>query len=311
MIEEKTVTQESEVLHEVYLPFGGDKLREHFATVKGAKWTPERHVKYYRESANAYKKYLAKHPDRKGKSIEEMRGPCQIEKDEKFWTAACLMTIFHSESRNEQLIRLMKKAYGNEPPFPERITWEECFKGNLYLFFEANLPAPEKYKNWLRQSLINRHFIPYVLESDDGKKNLEGATNVDAIFVVDPTGFSVVVEAKVLSDISHDITYDTMRNQIARNIDVMLENKKGLTFPLSERDPDRTLFLLLTPAVFKSNPATRLYGYKFSEYKAQPRTLRHDLVHRGNCDWEAISRRLGWLTWEDFKEVNTDCCRWL
>jgi len=44
-------------------------------------------------------------------------------------------------------------------------------------------------------------------------------------------GFAVIVEAKVLSDISYGVVYDTMRNQIARNIDVMLDTNNSLDDP--------------------------------------------------------------------------------
>jgi hypothetical protein len=102
-----------------------------------------------------------------------------------------------------------------------------------------------------------------------------------------------------------------MRNQIARNIDVMLEDNSELCFPLDKRDPSKTLFLLITPRAFKNKPSTRLYGYKFIEYQTDPASLGEDLPHRENYDWKDISRRLGWLTWKDFNEVNEDCCRWL
>ena len=131
------------------------------------------------------------------------------------------------------------------------------------------------------------------------------------MFLNSKNGFAVIIEAKVLSDISYDITYDTMRNQIARNIDVMLEDNKKLCQPLDKRDPEKTLFLLVTPKLFKDNPSSRLYGYKFKEYKTKPESLSGDLPHRKNYDWQNISSRLGWLTWEDFKSVNKDCCRWL
>ena len=102
-----------------------------------------------------------------------------------------------------------------------------------------------------------------------------------------------------------------MRNQIARNIDVMLEKNENLCEPLNKRDPEKTLFLLITPKLFKENPSSRLYGYKFNEYKTRPESLSDDLPHRKNYDWQSISSRLGWLTWEDFKDVNKNCCRWL
>lgn len=185
------------------------------------------------------------------------------------------------------------------------------------MFFEPNLPSPDSYKKWLNKNLHQRQFIPYVLDSaykknkKELKRNLEGRTNVDAILLNSDNGFAVIIEAKVLSDISYDTTYNTMRNQIARSIDVMLDENKDLCHPLDKRDPEKTLFLLLTPQLFKDNPTSRLYGYKFNEYKTNPNSLSVDLPHRKNCNWLNISSRIGWLTWEDFKKVNKGSCRWL
>mgnify|MGYP007040052839 CR=1 FL=1 len=91
----------------------------------------------------------------------------------------------------------------------------------------------------------------------------------------------------------------------------MLEKNETLCYPLNKRDPDKKLFLLVTPKLFKDNPSSRLYGYKFNEYKTDPGSLSIDLQHRIDYDWEKITNRLGWLSWEDFKSVNKDCCLWL
>ncbi|HEC87404.1 MAG TPA: hypothetical protein ENI49_06045 [Thermoplasmatales archaeon] len=301
------------MIHPIYLPFTEQQLLSHFADVRqnGECIKNVTHLKYYKQGIEKYKEYLKKNHNRRGKPLREMRKPCQVEKDERFWIVACMMTIFYSQDRTKELTQLFRNAYGDFPPVKEVESWEECLKGELYLFFEVNLPSPVPYKNWLLKHLTERQFIPYVLNSADGKKNLEGPTNVDAILLNSKNGFAVIIEAKVLSDISYEITYDTMRNQIARNIDVMLEENKGLCSPLDKRDPEKTLFLLITPKLFKDNPSSRLYGYKFCEYKTNPNSLLKDLPHRENCDWQNISNRLGWLTWEDFKDVNKNCCRWL
>lgn len=93
--------------------------------------------------------------------------------------------------------------------------------------------------------------------------------------------------------------------------EIMLEKNENLCYPLNKRDPDKTLFLLITPKLFKENPSSRLYGYKFNEYQTNPASLLADLPNREKCDWRNITSRLGWLTWEDFKNVNNNCCRWL
>ena len=295
------------MMHPIYLPFTEQQLLSHFADVRqnGKCIKNVNHLKYYKQSIEKYNEYLRKNHNRRGE-------PCQVEKDERFWIVACMMTIFYSQqNRTKDLIQLFRMAYGDSPPFRWVKSWEECLGEDLHLFFETNLPSPPSYKNWLLKHLTERQFIPYVLDSATGKKNLEGSTKVDAILLNSKNGFAVIIEAKVLSDISHEITYDTMRNQIARIIDVMLEKNDRLCPPLDKRDPEKTLFLLATPKLFKDYPTSRLYGYKFNEYKNNPNSLSKDLPHRENCDWQSISKRLGWLTWESFKDVNKDCCPWL
>ncbi|MBW1728698.1 MAG: hypothetical protein JRJ11_18050 [Deltaproteobacteria bacterium] len=302
------------ILHKRYLPFSEDQLRSHFAHVKKngrCIGTADKHIKHYKRSIENYNEYTERTPNRNKKPISELKKPFQIEKDEKFWTASCLMTVFHGKKRVEQFVALFKKAYGPLPPIPGIESWEECFEGDLHLFFETNLPSPASYKNWLRRNLKDRQFIPYIVESDNGRKNLEGPTNVDALLINASNGFAVLIEAKILSDISYQITYDVMRNQIARNVDVMLEANPNLCPPLDDRDPEKSLFLLLTPRLFKDNPSSRLYGYKFNEYKSVPASLGKDLSHRTDKNLEIISKRLGWLTWEDFHGANKNCCKWL
>jgi len=301
------------MMHQIYLPFTEQQLLSHFADVRqnGECIKNVKHLNYYIDSIQRYNKYLANNPNRLGRSLKEMKKPCQIEKDERFWIATCMMTIFYSKNRGQELTKLFRNAYGDIPQLRGLTSWVEHLGEELHLFFEPNLPSPGSYKEWLLKNRTKRQFIPYVLDSAEGKVNLEGATNVDAMLLNSKNGFAVIIEAKVLSDISHEITYDTMRNQIARNIDVMLEVNKELCHPLDKRDPEKTLFLLITPKLFKEDPSSHLYGYKLSEYKTNPKSLSDDLPHRKNCDWQNISSRLGWLTWEDFKNVNKDCCRWL
>jgi hypothetical protein len=295
----------------IYFPFIEDDVLEHFAEIKSNKSGKKKYAKYYEKSIAKYQKFKENKSEYKT-NIVSLKRARQIEKDERFWTAACLMTLYHSDEkkRTQELVKLFKKAYGETPPINNIASWEQCINGNLKLFFEAKLPSPKLYKNWLTENIKSRQFIPYVLECSQEKTNLEGRTTVDAIFVNSDNGFAVIIEAKVLSDISYFITYDTMRNQMARIIDVMLEKNDNLTEILKKRDPDKTLFLLITPKIFKENPESRLYGYKFNEYKNNIEAISKDLPHRKNIS-KNLSKRLGWLTWEDFNEVNNKCCQWL
>ncbi|EHQ92315.1 hypothetical protein DesyoDRAFT_5389 [Desulfosporosinus youngiae DSM 17734] len=185
-----------------------------------------------------------------------------------------LINYYYSDNRNDLFSNLLSATLGEKPPIEGITSWRECLEGNLQLYFEVALPSPKSYKKWLAEHLQSRHFIPYVLEAackfgEDFRPDLEGATHVDALLINPDTQFAILIEAKVLSDISCQITYDAMRNQIIRNIDVLLEKNKEMDQPLSLRLPDHTLFVLLTPQMFKDNPSSRtlkdLIGN--SEYK--------------------------------------------
>ena len=93
----------------------------------------------------------------------------------------------------------------------------------------------------------------------------------------------------------------------------MLESNKNLNPPLNERIPEKTLFLLLTPEVFKKNPKSRLYGNKFNDYKRNIDSIKSDLPHRDlmEIELESIQKRIGWISWEEIKRINPDCCKWL
>ncbi|MFW9834969.1 MAG: hypothetical protein ACFFEK_13300 [Candidatus Thorarchaeota archaeon] len=306
----------NEILDDTYLPFTDEQLLTHFAKVKQQKECVrnESHLSYYKTSIQRYHQFLAENPNLKGKPLSETKNPCQIEKDERFWVASCLMTMFYNEQRLMMLQKLFTDAYGTNPPLAGLSSWRECLEGELELFFETSLPSPSSYKSWLQKHVHERQLIPHIIAGSHSKHSinrLEGPTRLDAILINPDNGFAVVIEAKVLSDISGQITYDAMRNQMARIIDVMLDENKNLCEPLCNRNPEHTLFLLLTPELFKINLSSRLYGSKFTDYKKNPDSLASDLSHRQNLNWLMIRRRLGWLTWEDFHRTNKDCCPWL
>ncbi len=297
-------------LEDVYLPFSEQQLIKHFEHSN----RPLECIENYKKSIRIYKKPLI------DLNIRKTR---QIEKDETFWTASALMTIYYGTDFIENLKSLLIKGFTKSPPITNFRCWDNLLgdKDNWRLFFEVPLPAPKAYKNFLKNNLTKNQFIPYLLElakhktKEANRENLEGPTHVDALLINIQNGFSILFEAKVLSDISYGITYDSKRNQIIRNLDVLQEKYEVKNSILCKRDPDKSLFILLTPKIYKEEPFSRLYAYKYKEYKENPEILIEELEHRKpNFDLEnakQLSNRLGWLTWEDLKKVNPNCCKWL
>jgi len=307
------------LIDSVYLPFSVEQLEAHFVPTAGrsADEQTTRHLRHYLDGAERYHSFQADHPDRRGLSLSKSRTPCQIEKDERFWVVTCLMSYYHSADRTEHLNALMRLCYGDTPPLAGIASWDECLDGKLHLFFEVSLPSPPGYKRWLAEHLDQRQIIPYVLDAgrrrgtDEVRGGLEGATHVDAMLLNAGNGFGVLFEAKALSDVSYLVSFDTMRNQIARSIDVMLERNDDLPEPLSLRQPERTLFALLTPEIFHQHPHSRLYGWLMKEYRDDPTALARDVPHRQSVDWSEVAHRIGWLTWEDCEQVLPGSCPWL
>jgi hypothetical protein len=308
------------VVHPVYLPFSEAQLLEHFAPVAGRSGPEEgqRHLSYYRESVQRLAEFEAG-PMPTGKDARTLiRRARQIEKDERFWVVAALMSVFHAPDRQGTLTGLLADTFGPTPPVEGLASWEEALAGDLELFFEVNLPSPPSYRSWLAEHLTDRAPVPYIHEAGvAAHERLEGPTHVDALLLCKQTGFAMLFEAKVLSDCDAKVTFDVMRNQLARNIDVMLDANPKLPAPLNTRRPDRTCFALLTPEVFKHHPHSRLYGWLLPSYQSNPSALARDLAHRDAgageeiVDWPAVSRRLGWVTFEDCERVAPGACGWL
>ena len=277
----------------------------------------DRWLRHFVDSAAQYHEYLASNPDRRGIALSRSRGPCQIEKDERFWVAATFMTVVRQPEPNAALEPLLAFVYGEQPPIAGLSSWSELLHGPLHLYFEANLPSPRGYLDAVSDR-IHLHPVEYVRQaarrtsSDSMRETLEGATNVDALLVAEATGFGLVVEAKVLSDVSHDVSFDPCRNQIARNVDVMLETNDRLPMPLSARRPDRTFFLLVTPRIFVENWTTRLYGWLMRDYgDTRSNALGRDLAHRSAADLARVPARIGWTSWERIGSLIPGSAPWL
>jgi hypothetical protein len=308
-----------------YLPFSEAQLKQCLAAaakgpIKHSDESEDRLPKklgigYYTNSAARYAKYR-ENPEHY-RSIAESKLTRQIEKDERFWTAATLMAFKYSQAAGRNWSRLLSRCFqSSRPPVGDFASWEDALGGSPTLLLEAPLPSPKTYTQWLREHHRGRQLIPYVFDAVPAniQAKLEGFTHADAILVNPETHFSVVFESKVLADISTETTFDCMRNQIARIIDVILEGpdpNEHLLDALSQRSADLTCFVLLTPGLFKVEGSPRLYGRILPDYQRDSHILAHDLPHRSREDWDAISKRIGWLTWEECNEVLPGACKWL
>jgi len=311
---------ESGLIHSEYLPFTSEQLSQHFATIisTDSGYSPEgrsRHLAYFLASAKAGRDFdatafVGTATDR-AKAIKRAR---QVEKDERFWVVTGLMSLFHAPDRVGVLSSLLTRCFGETPPFDGFGCWADALgdSADLRLFFEVHLPSPPAYRAYLAQHLDERVLIPYVRESATrAGDRLEGATKVDAMLLAPATGVAVLFEAKVLSDVSGGVEFDVLRNQMARNIDVMLDKNHRLAAPLPDRDPDRTCFALLTPEIFRTHHESKLYGWLLNLYREQPDRLQAALPHRHGLDAQAVAKRLGWLTWEDLNRELPGACSWL
>jgi hypothetical protein len=281
----------SDIMHEVFLPYTADELLPHF-------------VHYDPEGENP-EKFLTKWHNK----IDEAssKDPAFLERDETLWTANALMAIQQKADCADRWQAIMAKLFGPVPPTTERLDWRNLLPlgpPDLKLFFEVGLPSPPTYKTWLSEHLDDRHALPAQLAVAKSKGVLlEGRTHLDALLLSPTSGFALHFEAKVLSDIDTHITYDSLRNQLTRNIDSMAAPAAEHPDILRTRNPDRSFFVMLTPELFRRNWHSRLYGHLVREYAADPSAIRRDLPHLDGLTCAALSRRVGWLTFEDLRSA--------
>jgi hypothetical protein len=302
------------LIHPELLPFTEEELGEHFRFTRKED-SALAHVRRFKKSADKHLRHASSGPPR---TLSETKSARQAEKDETFWTAAALMGFYRSDDPQARFADLLLRAFPDGPPAGDFADWEAALAGDLRLYFEVGLRSPEGYQNWLRKHLAERNLVRYVIETPTEKSKLEGWTHLDAMLLCPETEFSAHIEAKVTSDISYGIDYDLVRNQIARNLDVMLEGpSEGDPPQLRPRDARKSVFILLSPSMFKhesEHRSARLYGWLMQTYQSSAEALKRDLVHRvgreDEPDWEQLRRRIGWLTWRDCEEVLPESCGW-
>jgi hypothetical protein len=303
------------VIHETYLPFSQETLLRHFAPVRGEDEAKRKQrLAYYLASAARARDFA----EAKEHTLKEEQAGLQIQKDERFWVTASLLTMYYDDpvTNGSGLFARLLNAAGLAAPEGAR-SWAEALTGPLHLYFEANLNSPPTYRNWLSANLDRRTMIPFV--RDRGPKagqRLEGPTHVDAMLLAPETGTAVIFEAKVLSDLSTHVQFDATRNQLVRLIDVGLDPNPDLQYPLTTRIPDRTYVVLLTPELLSPRGAedahlSRLYGWLMPAYRDPwSGVLEKHLPHRSES-LAGVHSRLGWATWEDIEAIRPGACSWL
>jgi hypothetical protein len=292
-----TSSSEEQILHKELLPFTATELKEHFAPVAGDEHgDPERHLA-------AWRSRIAK---ASGEAADF------LDRDETMWTAGSLIKVHRSTDREASWASLLSTAFGPRPPIEGLDGWQECVSGDLNLFLEVGLPSPRRYQDFLRRHMPERHPLHRrVGIGETQTRPVEGRTHLDALLLNRSNGFALHVESKVLSDIDTKITFDALRNQLVRNLDCMAEPPRRGDAVLGARDPRRSLFALLTPELFRRNWRSRLYGHLLREYQTDPAALQRDLPHRSGAECASLSRRIGWIAFEDIAAEVPGACAWL
>jgi len=283
-----------DLLRPVFLPYSGQELLTHFVEVDAESEDPRRHLR-------AWEKRIEDAPS---------KDPAFLDRDETLWTAGALLAV-HQGAPVWSWVKLFVDLFGSVPPVPERLEWTDLITEELQVFFEVGLSSPIRYREWLRDHLEERQpLIPQRISARARGTALEGRTHLDALLLDPATGFAVHFEAKVLSDIDTKTTHDGLRNQLVRNIDCLAAAPPDHPV-LRVRRPERSLMVMLTPEFFRRHWQSRLYGHLVREYIADPAALQRDLPHLDHLTCVSLSRRIGWLTFEDLRRVEPAACPWL
>ncbi len=155
---------------------------------------------------------------------------------------------------------------------------------------ERQYLPPAGYLQWFKKE-VKSHPVRYIREQSDehlkAKKPLESRTHVDAVIETDK--LIIFFEIKYTSDISHSTTFNPYRNQLARLIDVGLEEAKS--------SGKEVLVILSTPSTLFER-RSRLYYYKVQEY-SDPLMIQKDIGWRPVKQIEENLLAVKWIALEE------------
>lgn len=167
--------------------------------------------------------------------------------------------------------------------------------GLVFPFDDRSLPdlklwwpvcAPQAYEKQSRARMLASGNPGWTVRAQNPDP-VEGASEID--IVLDHGEYLIYIEAKLGSDISFSTSYDPQRNQIARNIDCVIE-QAGSRMPL---------FWMLV----RDEDPSRAYVQLMNSYRHDPDLLAAVLPHQDSETVHAIARNLTILPWSDFGEL--------
>ena len=154
---------------------------------------------------------------------------------------------------------------------------------------ERQFLPPAGYLRWFKNEVKN-HPIRYIREKSsehlETNKPLESRTHVDAFIETDK--LLIFFEMKYTSDIAHSTVFNPYRNQLARLIDVGIDEAKC--------SGKEVLVLLSSPSSLYER-RSRLYYYKVHEY-SDPLMIQKDIGWRTVKEIEENLLAVKWIALE-------------
>jgi hypothetical protein len=155
---------------------------------------------------------------------------------------------------------------------------------------EKQYRAPAGYLLWFKNE-VTSHPVRYIREQSamhlEANKALESRTHVDAVIETDK--LLIFFEIKYTSDIAHSTTFNPYGNQLARLIDVGLDEAKC--------SGKEVLALLSSPSSLYER-RSRIYYYKVHEY-SDPLMIQKDIAWRTVKEIEENLLAIKWIALEE------------
>jgi hypothetical protein len=238
------------------------------------------------------KSFYSKHINGYPKAIDQVKTPLQIQKDEMIITLYTFAAIHLGD--HALWGKLLEKAFPNE-------TWNHQSNVNACTLELEKAISPTNDILESIKPIAANHPVKYARNISMLDKTLESSTNFDAVLTAEPR--KVFFECKFTSDISYDTTHCTIRNQIARCIDVGLASMNNRV--------DDFYFVFITPMRYQEFPGERLYYFKMEQYMNDSMAIALDIPrlndwyeHKDNqLKLEKLTQHIAWITWEDCLEL--------